>query len=30
MPINRIDDRALQPGPLHRKARALCRKFAHG
>jgi len=29
MPINRIDDRALQPGPLYRKARELYWEFAH-
>lgn len=30
MPINRIDDRSLQPGPLYRKARELYWEFAHG
>ncbi len=29
MPINRIDDRALPPGPLYRKARELYWAFAH-
>ena len=29
MPINRIDDRVLQPGPLYRKARELYWAFAH-
>jgi branched-chain amino acid aminotransferase len=29
-PYTRIDDRALQPGPLYRKARALYWAFAHG
>jgi branched-chain amino acid aminotransferase len=29
MPINRIDDRSLQPGPLYRKARELYWAFAH-
>ncbi len=29
MPIIRIDDRALQPGPLYRKARELYWAFAH-
>ncbi len=29
-PIVRIDDRALQPGPIYRKARALYWDFAHG
>ncbi len=28
-PVNRIDDRALQPGPLFRKARELYWAFAH-
>ena len=28
-PITRIDDRALQPGPFYRKARALYWEFAH-
>ncbi len=30
MPITRIDERALQPGPLFAKARALYWAFAHG
>jgi branched-subunit amino acid aminotransferase/4-amino-4-deoxychorismate lyase len=30
MPINRIDTRSLQPGPLYRKARELYWAFAHG
>ena len=30
MPINRIDERSLQPGPLYRKARELYWAFAHG
>jgi branched-chain amino acid aminotransferase len=29
MPINRIDQRSLQPGPLYRKARELYWAFAH-
>jgi branched-chain amino acid aminotransferase len=29
MPINRIDQRALQPGPLGRRARELYWAFAH-
>ena len=29
MPITRIDDRVLQPGPLYRKARELYWAFAH-
>lgn len=29
MPVNRIDERALQPRPLSRKARALYWDFAH-
>ncbi len=29
MPINRIDDRVLQPGPIYRKARELYWAFAH-
>jgi branched-chain amino acid aminotransferase len=29
MPIVRIDDRNLQPGPMFRKARALYWDFAH-
>jgi len=29
MPINRIDDRSLQPGPLYRKAREFYWAFAH-
>lgn len=28
--VNRIEDRALQPGPLYRRARALYWAFAHG
>jgi branched-chain amino acid aminotransferase len=30
MPVNRIDVRSLQPGPLYRKARDLYWAFAHG
>ena len=30
MPINRIDQRSLQPGPLYRKARELYLAFALG
>jgi len=30
MPVNRIDDRSLQPGPFYRKARELYWDFAHG
>jgi branched-chain amino acid aminotransferase len=30
LPITRIGDRALQPGPLYRKARELYWSFAHG
>jgi branched-chain amino acid aminotransferase len=30
MPITRIDDRSLQPGPFYRKARELYWEFAHG
>ena len=30
MPINRIDARSLEPGPLYRKARELYWEFAHG
>ena len=30
MPVTRIDQRALQPGPLYRKARELYWEFAHG
>jgi branched-chain amino acid aminotransferase len=30
MPVNRIDARSLQPGPLYRKARALYWEYAHG
>jgi branched-chain amino acid aminotransferase len=30
MPINRIDQRSLQPGPLYRKARELYWAFSHG
>jgi branched-chain amino acid aminotransferase len=29
LPISRIDDRSLQPGPLYRKTRALYWEFAH-
>jgi branched-chain amino acid aminotransferase len=29
MPVNRIDERSLQPGPLYRKARDLYWAFAH-
>jgi branched-chain amino acid aminotransferase len=29
LPINRIDERSLQPGPLYRKARELYWQFAH-
>ena len=29
MPIVRIDDRSLQPGPFYRKARKLYWDFAH-
>jgi branched-chain amino acid aminotransferase len=29
MPINRVDERSLQPGPLYRKARELYWEFAH-
>jgi branched-chain amino acid aminotransferase len=29
MPVNRIDDRSLQPGPVYRKARQLYWDFAH-
>ena len=29
MPVNRIDARSLQPGPLYRKARELYWEFAH-
>ena len=29
-PVTRIEDRALQPGPLYRRARALYWGFAHG
>jgi branched-chain amino acid aminotransferase len=29
MPVNRIDERSLQPGPLYRKARALYWEYAH-
>ena len=29
MPVNRIDVRSLQPGPLYRKARELYWAFAH-
>jgi branched-chain amino acid aminotransferase len=30
MPVNRIDARSLQPGPLYRKARELYWQYAHG
>ena len=30
LPVTRIDDRALQPGPMFRKARELYWAFAHG
>jgi branched-chain amino acid aminotransferase len=30
MPVNRIDQRSLQPGPLYRKARELYWEFSHG
>ncbi len=30
MPVNRIDQRSLQPGPLYRKARELYWAFSHG
>ena len=30
MPVTRIDDRSLQPGPLYRKARELYWDYAHG
>jgi branched-chain amino acid aminotransferase len=29
LPITKIDDRSLQPGPLYRKARELYWAFAH-
>ena len=29
MPVNRIDERSLQPGPLYRKARELYWDYAH-
>ena len=29
LPVNRIDERSLQPGPLYRKARELYWAFAH-
>jgi len=29
IPVNRIDERSLQPGPLYRKARALYWEYAH-
>jgi branched-chain amino acid aminotransferase len=29
MPVNRIDERSLQPGPLYRKTRELYWDFAH-
>ncbi len=30
LPVTRIGERALQPGPLYRKARELYWAFAHG
>jgi branched-chain amino acid aminotransferase len=30
MPINKIDGRSLQPGPLYRKARELYWAYSHG
>lgn len=30
IPVNRIDDRALEPGPMFRRARELYWEFAHG
>jgi branched-chain amino acid aminotransferase len=30
VPVTRIGDRALQPGPFYRKARSLYWEFAHG
>ncbi len=30
MPITRIEDRDLQPGPIYRKARELYWEWAHG
>ncbi len=30
MPFTKIDDRALQPGPIFRRARELYWEFAHG
>ena len=30
LPITRIGERALQPGPLYRKAREVYWAFAHG
>jgi branched-chain amino acid aminotransferase len=30
LPITRIGERALQPGPLYRKARELYWAYAHG
>jgi branched-chain amino acid aminotransferase len=29
MPVNRVDDRSLQPGPLYREARELYWDYAH-
>ena len=29
MPVNRIEERSLQPGPLYRKARELYWDYAH-
>ena len=29
MPVTRIDNRTLQPGPLFRRARELYRDYAH-
>ena len=30
MPVTRLDDRDLQPGPVFKKARALYWDYAHG
>jgi branched-chain amino acid aminotransferase len=30
LPVTRIGERALQPGPLYRRARELYWDFAHG
>ena len=30
MPVTRIGERSLQPGPLYRKARELYWDYAHG